>query len=135
MLRKRKGILQALERAPGSSEVLRKELQQREAALRRQNGGELPQSLSLEEAKKLEAALRQIRKERGELQLQEGAQGQQAADLWRGRRSVSQLERMIAEEELSAGEKRERLEALRAASDAMEQAFRELQSGYWPSAK
>lgn len=132
LAQKKKGILQALERAPGSSEVLRKELQQREAALRRQNGGELPQSLSLEEAKKLEAALRQIRKERGELQLQEGAQGQQAADLWRGRRSVSQLERMIAEEELSAGEKRERLEALRAASDAMEQAFRELQSGYGP---
>lgn len=132
LTQKKKGILQALGQSPRASAQIAEELRQREELLCGENGGKLPQALSPEEMARLEEALRQLRKEKGELQLQEGAQGQQAADLWKGRRSVSQLERQIAEEELSAGEKRARLEALRAAGEAMEQAFRELQSGYGP---
>lgn len=128
---KKAGLLQGLEKAPEPSFVLEERIQKEEKALMEESG-ELPEPLSPEELAQLESSLRQIRKERGELQRQEGAEGQQAEDLWKGRLSVSQLERLIAEEEQSAGEKRERLEALKIAGDAMEHAFRELQSGYGP---
>ena len=128
---KKAGLLQGLEKAPEPSFVLEERIQKEEKALMEESG-ELPEPLSPEELAQLESSLRQIRKERGELQRQEGAEGQQAEDLWKGRLSVSQLERLIAEEEQSAGEKRERLEALKIAGDSMEHAFRELQSGYGP---